>query len=361
MIHPMHEKYAKLLVNYCTQVGQGDKVSLNVQSLAMPMARALYREVLQAGGQPILHISYPEMTEDFLELAQDHHYQDASLELSEIRQIDAWIRVGAPHNSRALQEANKEKLNLMAKRLREVQNYRVQHTRWCGTLFPTEAGAQDAGMSLSAYEDFVYGAMFLFADDPVAKWQEIYDFQAKLIERLSKADEVHILAEGTDLKMRLKDRTWVNSDGKRNMPSGEVFSSPIEDSAQGYITFGIPSSVNGVEVENIFLRFDKGEVIEAKAEKGDDFLQAQLASDEGARYLGELGIGTNYHIQRPSKSILYDEKIGGTVHLALGQGYLDTGSNNHSAIHWDMICDLRQGGEIYLDGELFQRHGRFVN
>ncbi len=360
MIHPLHEKYAKLLVEYCTSVQAGENVSINVDTPAEPVARAVVREVLRAGGNPVLRMNYPEMMEDVLELAPDTYYDaEPSLALSEIKQIDAWIRVGAPLNSRALQNADKSKLSRLQKKNRPVQNIRVRETKWCGTLYPTPSGAQDAGMSLSEYERFVYGAMFLFDDDPVAKWREIHDFQAHLIEHLSKAKEVHIKAEGTDLKLNVGGRTWINSDGHKNMPSGEVFTGPIEDSANGHITYTVPSAVRGVEVENIRVTFENGKAVNAEAEKGDDLLQSQLDTDEGARYLGELGIGTNYNIQIPTKSILYDEKIGGTVHLALGQSYQETGGTNESAIHWDMICDLRKGGAIYLDGELFQEDGEF--
>ena len=360
MIHPIHEKYAKLLVEYCTSVQEGENVSVNVDTPAEPMARAVVREVLRAGGNPVLRMNYPEMTEDVLELAPESYYDaEPTLALSEIKQIDAFIRVGAPVNSRALQNADKSKLSRLQKKNRPVQNIRVRETKWCGTLYPTPSGAQDAGMSVSEYERFVYGAMFLFDDDPVAKWKEIHDFQAHLIERLSKAKEVHIKAEGTDLKLNVGGRTWVNSDGHKNMPSGEVFTGPIEDSANGHITYMVPSAVRGVEVENIRVTFQNGKAVKAEAEKGDDLLQSQLDTDEGARYLGELGIGTNYNIQTPTKSILYDEKIGGTVHLALGQSYQETGGTNESAIHWDMICDLRKGGAIYLDGELFQEDGTF--
>ncbi|MDZ7704954.1 MAG: aminopeptidase [Trueperaceae bacterium] len=360
MIHPLHEKYARLLVGYCTEVQPGDYVSINVDTLALPMARALYREVLEAEALPVLHLSYPEQSEDLVAFASDRYLSsEPELELTEIKQIDAYIRVRAPHNSRALQNVDKERFAALQKRNRPVQNIRVRDTRWCGTLYPTDSGAQDAGMSLGEYEQFVYNAMFLFDDDPVAKWKESEDLQAELIEHLSRAKTVRIVAEGTDLSLDVAGRSWVNSAGRKNMPSGEVFTGPHEASAQGVIRYTIPSAVNGVEVEGIELTFEDGKVVKAHADKGDDFLQAQLGTDEGARYLGELGIGTNSNIQRPTKSILYDEKIGGTVHLALGQSYQETGGTNESAVHWDMICDLRQGGAIYLDGELFQENGHF--
>jgi aminopeptidase len=361
MTHPILEKYAKLLVDYCTRVQAGDNVTLNLETPALPLARPLVREVLRAGGIPHLRLSYPELIEDVLEAAPESYYaSEPELELREIAMTQAWIRVGAPSNTRALQNADKRKLARLRQRQRPVQNHRVRHTRWVGTLYPTDAGAQDAGMSLSEYEAFVFGAMFLDRDDPVAEWQRVHAFQAALIERLEKADEVRITADGTDLHLSVEGRTWINSDGRRNLPSGEVFTSPLEESAEGVITFDVPSSVGGVEVSNVRLTFERGKVVAAEAEIGDDYLQAQLESDEGARYLGEIGIGTNVNIQRPTRSILFDEKMGGTVHLALGQSYAESGGKNESAIHWDMICDLRRGGAIHLDGELFQENGRFV-
>lgn len=361
MIHPLHERYAKLLVTYCTSVQPGENVLLNLESPALPLARPLVREVLRAGGIPHLRISYPELSADVLELATGSYLDgEPGLELAEIERVQAWIRVGAPSNTRGLEGADKTRLGQLQKRLRPVTSYRTQRTKWCGTLFPTASGAQEAGMSLDDYETFVYGAMFLFNDDPASRWLELHQTQAGLIDRLTQAQEVRILAEGTDLTLNVAGRTWVNSDGHRNMPSGEVFTSPRETSAEGTIRFDIPSAVHGTEVSGVELTFRSGEVVAARADKGNDLLEAQLKVDSGARFLGELGVGTNPLIQRPTGSILYDEKIGGTVHLALGQSYLETGGQNTSAIHWDLICDLRQGGSILLDGETFQENGQFV-
>ena len=360
MIHPLHEKWADLLVDYCISAEPGDNVLLNLDTPAQGLARALYRKVLSAGAFPHMRLSYPEQAFDTLTHASDSYFDaEPSLELSEIKQIQGFIRVRAPRNTKELQSADKSRYAALLKKNRPVQNIRVRDTKWVGSLYPSYALAQDAGMSLDEYEDFVYSSMFLYDDDPVARWKEVHERQAELIERLKDADEVRITAEGTDLTLSVKGRTWLNSDGHRNMPSGEVFTGPVESSAEGVITYQIPSAVGGVEVEDIRLKFSEGKVVEAHAEKGDDLLQAQLNTDEGARYLGEIGIGTNYNIQVPTKSILYDEKIGGTVHLALGQSYAESGGTNESAIHWDMICDLRQGGTIHLDGELFQENGEF--
>lgn len=359
-MHPLLERYAELLVGYCTDVQPGDNVLLNLESPALPLARPLVREVLKAGGIPHLRVSYPELTADILELAGEGFLDSTpELERAEIERVQAWIRVAAPSNTRGLEGSDKTKLGRLQTRLRPVSNVRLQHTKWCGTLFPTPAGAQEAGMSIDAYETFVYGAMFLFDNDPAGRWAELREMQAKLIARLREAREVRILADGTDLTLSVAGRTWVNSDGHRNMPSGEVFTGPLETSAEGTIRFTVPSTVHGTEVAGVELTFSGGQVVAARADKGDDLLQAQLGTDAGARFLGELGIGTNPHIQRPSGSILFDEKIGGTVHLALGQSYSETGGQNASAIHWDLICDLRRGGQLLLDGEVFQDNGLF--
>ncbi len=360
MIHPIHEKWAKLLVHYCCAVQPSENVAIHIDSLAEPIARSLYREILRANANPVLRMTYPEILEDTLECAPEAFLEsEAALELAEINHIQSWIRIRAPHNTKALDNADKTKFSKLLRKQRPVSNIRVNDTKWCLSNYPTAAGAQDAGMNLDNYEKFVYGAMFLFDDEPVKKWQEIHHFQEQVIGHLKDADLIRIVAEDTDLTLSVKDRIWKNSAGHHNMPSGEVFTGPIENSANGHICFQIPSSVNGAEVEQIRLVFKNGQVIEASAEKGNDMLQAQLNTDKGARFLGELGIGTNYNIQRPTKQILFDEKIGGTIHLALGQSYKDTGGLNDSAIHWDMICDLRQGGQMFVDGVLIQENGEF--
>jgi aminopeptidase len=215
-------------------------------------------------------------------------------------------------------------------------------------------------MGTRELEAFVERALFLDRDDPVAAWGELRDFQAGLISRLAPAHEIRIQAEGTDLTLDVSDRVWINSDGKRNMPSGEVFTGPHEHSAEGVIRFTIPTSPRGVVVEDVTLEFRAGRVVSAHAERGDAYLQATLETDQGARYLGELGIGTNFGIDRPIGAILFDEKIGGTVHLALGRSYPETGGTNESVVHWDLICDLREGGTLTADGDNILRDGRFT-
>lgn len=361
MIHPLLERYAELLTHYCTEVSPGEKVMLQVDTAALPLARALYRAVLAAGAEPFLRLGYPEQAADLLELADERLLKSAAdLQLHEMRAMDAYIRVVATENSRHLTGLDGVKQTRIEQRMHDVQRERIERTRWVGTLFPTPASAQEAGMSSDEYERFVFGSMFLFDEDPAERWRELGRRQQSLADRLGAADEVRIRAPGTDLRLSVKGRKWANSDGKRNMPSGEVFTGPIEDSAEGVIRFDVPSFVRGGLVEDVTLRFDRGRVVEATAVRGQRILDDQLAADSGARFLGELGIGTNPGITVPTMKTLFDEKILGTVHLALGSSYPETGGTNASAIHWDLICDLRGGGEVTLDGEVFQRDGVFV-
>jgi aminopeptidase len=231
---------------------------------------------------------------------------------------------------------------------------------WTLTLFPTDAYAQDADMDTEAYTDFVLRACKLDRDDPVAAWQELRVEQQRLIDWLHGKREVHMTGPDTDLKLSIEGRTWINSDGRRNFPSGEIFTGPVEDSVNGHIRFSFPVVTAGRQIEDIRLRFENGKVVDATAAKNEDYLIQTLDTDEGARYLGEFAFGTNFDIQQFTKNILFDEKIGGTVHMAVGRGYPESGSTNESAIHWDMICDLRQGGQVTVDGELFQKDGKFV-
>jgi aminopeptidase len=232
--------------------------------------------------------------------------------------------------------------------------------RWALTLFPTHAYASEAGMSLAAYEDFYYGACLADDADPVGAWARQSEETKRLADWIQGRSEVHVTGEGTDLRLGIEERTFIAADGKHNMPDGEFFTGPIEDSTEGVITFHLPATYAGREVAGVRFRFEGGRIVDASAEKGEEFLIEMLDTDDGARRLGELGIGTNYGITDGTGEILLDEKIGGTVHLAVGRSYPETGGVNESAIHWDMICDLRKGGELVVDGDPLQRDGQFV-
>jgi aminopeptidase len=353
-------RFADLLCGYCLEVERDQQVLVRSTTLAAPLLLELQRAILERGAWPLLRVELPGQAEGFYEHARDWQLDEApELAHLEARKVQATLGIQAPENTRALSGVDPERIQRAA-RARQPLREHMLRKRWCSTLWPTDAGAQQAGMSLRRFEAFVARALFLDQDDPVAAWGELSAFQDRLIERLRRADEIRIEAEGTDLRLRVKGRTWINSDGRRNMPSGEVFTGPHEGSATGTIHFDVPSSPAGVDVAGVTLRFADGEVVEARAERGDAYLQRALASDDGARRLGELGIGTNFGIDRPIGAILFDEKIGGTVHLALGRSYPETGGKNVSAIHWDLICDLRRGGRITADGEVVQENGRFV-
>jgi aminopeptidase len=359
-------KHADLLAAYCLDAQPGQRVQVSATTLALPLVEALHRELLAREARPVLRLEYPEQQDDFYRYASAEVLDSLhAADLADMEHTDATLRILTPQNTlqggNAGQGGDPERRTRYARAAAPLAQLRSQR-RWSLTLYPTEAGAQAAGLSLGQYQNFVARAMFLDLPDPVGGWVAVRERQASLIERLSVADVVRIKGPETDLTLSVRGRTWANSDGKRNMPSGEVFTGPLEDSAEGHIFYGLPTSVGGRLVSGIRLEFRAGKVVAASAEVGQDVLLASLETDPGARFLGELGIGTNYGIQTPSRNILFDEKIGGTVHLALGKSYPETGGLNASALHWDMICDLRgeNAGEIWLDGELFQSGGQFV-
>lgn len=346
------DAFATLLCDWCLDVRERDYVLVFTTTLAAPLVRALHRALIMRGAwAPGLRIAFPGLAEDFYELASDDLLDNfAPQDLAEMERIDAYLRIDAPENTRALAEIDPAALARAARARSPIQEVRLGK-RWCGTLWPTSALAQEAGMSDDDYAAFVERALFLDRPDPVAAWHELSDRQQRIVDRLMPAREIRIEADGTDLRLRVDSRTWINSDGRRNMPSGEVFTGPLEDSANGTIRFALPSNPRGASVEGVELTFENGKVTKATAERGQNYLDAALATDPGARFLGELGIGTNFGIDRATGSILLDEKIGGTVHLALGRSYPETGGTNVSALHWDLICDLRDGGRLTADGE----------
>jgi aminopeptidase len=352
--------FADLLAGYCLDVRPQQQVLVRSTSLAAPLLLELQRAILEREAWPLLRVELPGQTRSFYEHARDYHLDHfPPIAYEEARRVDATLGVQAPDDVRALAGIDPERL-ARANRARRPVREQMLKRRWCSTLWPTEASAAHAGMSLEDFESFVARALFLDRPDPVGAWGELRAFQDQLIARLSKATEIRLEAEGTDLSLRVKGRTWINSDGKRNMPSGEVFTGPHERSANGRVRFTIAASPAGVDVAGVELELRDGEVVSARAERGDDYLQRALQMDEGARRLGELGIGTNFGIDRPVGVILFDEKIGGTVHLALGRSYPETGGKNESALHWDLVCDLRRGGRLSADGESVMVDGRFT-
>jgi aminopeptidase len=351
--------FADLLTGYCLEPEHGDQVLVRSTSLAAPLLLELQRALLERGAWPLLRVELPGQTRGFYEHAQEWMLDDfPPLALTEAKKARRVLGVQAPDDVRALMGIAPERL-ARAQRARRPIREATMSRRWCSTLWPTPAAAEHAGMELDAFAGFVAQALFLDRPDPVAAWGELRDFQDELIGRLKGAAELRVEAEGTDLVLRTAKRTWVNSDGRRNMPSGEVFTGPHETSASGRIRFTVPSSPAGVQVSGVELELRDGEVVAASAAEGSDYLARALETDPGARRIGEIGIGTNFGITRPVGQTLFDEKLGGTVHLALGRSYPETGGRNESALHWDLICDLRDGGRLRADRRTIMEDGAF--
>jgi aminopeptidase len=366
MTDPRIEKLADVLVNYSVAVKPGDTVNVSGDALAAPLLRAVYARVLQAGGLPYLDISLPGMDELLYRYASDEQLQHVTgPEMLVLKTFDATIDVRAQENTKSLSNVDPARVALRSKGRAELLKVFMRRSasgefRWVVTLFPANAYAQDAEMSLSEYEDFVYGACMPDMDDPLGYWRRFSAWQQKIVDWFEGKERVHVIGPQTDLRLSVAGRTFINADGKNNMPSGEVFTGPVEDSAEGHVHFSYPAIYMGREVTGVRLWFEGGKVVRASAAKNEDFLLKTLDTDERSRYLGEFAIGTNKGITRFTRQILFDEKIGGSIHLALGAGYPETGSKNESAIHWDMIADMRDGGEIRVDDELLYKDGEFA-
>ena len=362
------ERLARVLVEYSLEIQPGQFVAFNGTPLAAPLMLALTEQVLTAGAHPVPAMQLPGVDELVLKLGSDEQVTYISPPQRVIyEQADAIVQIISEPNTRRLSGVDPARQRLAAEArgslLQQLMNRSAAgEMNWCVTLFPTEAHAQDANMSLRELEDFVYRACYVSDpdDDPVARWQEASREQARLIDWLAGKKEVHITGPDTDLRLSVEGRTWMNADGKRNFPDGEIFTAPVEDSVEGTIRYSFPAIHGGREVEDVRLWFEGGKVVKATAGRNKEFLQQMLQSDEGAVRIGEFAFGTNFGIDRFTRNILFDEKIGGTIHIALGAGYPETGSKNESAIHWDMICDLREGGQVTVDGEPFLKDGKFV-
>ncbi len=368
MHDPRLDKLAEVLVNYSVAVKPGDLVRIAGSTVAEPLAVALYREVVRAGGHPLVRLVPDECQEAFLRLASDDQLAFVNpVALHELETVDASIGIWGERNTRSLTGVDPARQALAGrgrKPLLEAQLRRGADgsLRWVGTEYPTHAGAQEAEMSLSDYADFVFRAGMLDKPDPAAAWREVRDRQQRACDTLNGGREIRFTtSQGTDLTLGVEGRRWINCDGRNNFPDGEVFTGPLEDATRGVVVFSFPAIRQGREVDGIRLEFRDGRVVDASARKGEEFLIQMLDQDAGARILGELAIGTNYSITRYMRNTLFDEKIGGTFHIALGAAYPETGGKNESALHWDLVCDLREGGRIELDGRTLSENGRFLD
>lgn len=357
---------AQILVQYSTRVREGDVCVIQSTTAAEVLVQAVYEEVLRAGGLPVMQLTTEGAAAAFFDLASEAQL-DWVAPTSEwaANNADVRIAVMADENARALSQSDPKK-QARAQRARKglmetsMRRSAEGEYRWALTLFPTHAYAAEAGMSLREYEDFYYAACLATDGEPVTAWQRQSDEVKRLTEWAQGKEEVRITGPGTDITLGVAGRTWIPCAGEHNMPDGEFFTGPVEDSVNGEIAFSFPASYGGREVAGVRFRFADGKVVDASADRGEAFLIEMLDTDDGSRILGELGIGTNYGIATGTKEILLDEKIGGTVHMAIGMSYPETGGVNSSAVHWDMVCDLRQGGAIVVDGVELQRDGRFL-
>lgn len=359
-------RLADVLVDYSTAVQPGDKVAIRGLPVAAPLLEALYERVLERGGLPVLLLDLPGLDELFMRRASDAQLDFVPPVLQQVYEtFDVVLSVLAQENTRGMsgvdparQQRRRTALGGLTQRF--MQRAADGDLRWSLTLYPTNALAQDAEMSLREYEDFVYGACHVDVEDPVAHWRGVKTEQDRLVDWLKGKRDIVVRGPNADLRLSVADRVFINCCGDKNMPDGEVFTGPVEDSVNGWVRFTYPVVAYGREVDGVEIHFEDGKAVKATATKNEDFLRNTLATDPGASYLGEFAIATNFGIQRFTKNILFDEKIGGTIHMAFGNGYPETGSVNRSALHWDMICDMRDGSEILVDGEVIYRNGEFL-
>ena len=366
MFDARFDKMAQVIVNYSIEVKPGQIVYVwSTGFEAQPLLLSLYREILKAGGNAYLRADVPGASEIFYQYARGAQLDFVSpVDRISVEQFDAYIRIGSETNTRRLSNADADAVVRQQTAQRPILNKRMELSaegryNWCVTRFPTEAYAMDAEMSLAEYTEFVFSACLLNDPDPIASWKRMGQVQQRYVDFLKGKRQLKVQGPNVDLTMSIDGRVFLNSQGKRNFPDGEIFTGPVEDSVNGWIRYSYPAIYNGREVSGVQLWFENGRVVKASAEKNEEFLLKVLDTDTGARTLGEFAIGTNYGIAKFSRDILFDEKIGGTIHMAVGSGYPDTGAKNKSAIHWDMIAGMQEGS-ISADGVEFFRGGKFI-
>jgi aminopeptidase len=365
MADPRVTKLAQVLVNYSLALKPGESLFLNTTPVAHELNLAVYKEAILAGAHVLAQNRIPGAQELFFKHASDEQLEYISPVFRHIvENFEANLQIGADHNTRELSGIDPARQGAVRKAQSKLFNRMLDRMgagelKWCYTIFPTNASAQEADMSLSEYQEFVYGAGLLDLDDPVSAWKEEAARQQKLIDWLAGKEEVSLVGKDIDLRFSIMNRGFQGAAGKENFPDGEIYTSPVESSINGWVRFSYPAIFGGREVVDIELWFEEGKIVKETAVKGQELLTSLLDTDEGSRYLGEWGIGTNYGIQRFTKNMLFDEKMGGTIHLAVGTGFPEVGSENKSGLHWDMLCDMADS-EILVDGELFYKDGKFA-
>ncbi len=365
MPDPRVTKLARVLVQYSTAIQKGQQVLIRTNPAANELTLAVYEEVVKAGGHPFVLNEVPGTEEVFYKFATDEQLDYVSPVVKMvIETYDALIHIWADENTRSLSGVDPERMARSRKAQSAISQVFLKRAaegkfNWVLTVFPNNAMAQEADMSLRDYQEFVYGAGLLHEDDPVSLWRAEGLKQQKLIQWLKGHDKVSLKGSNVDISLSIKERSFIECSGRANFPDGEIFTGPVEESVNGWIRFKYPAIFSGQEVTDIELWFENGKVVKEKASKNQELLSKTLNTDAGSRFLGEWGIGTNYGIQRFTKNMLFDEKIGGTIHFAVGSGYPESGSKNESGLHWDMLCDMVES-EITVDGDLFYKNGKTV-
>lgn len=359
-------RLAELLVNYSTDVKAGDKVSIKAEDVALPFIIEVAKAAIKKGALVDYSVTVPEVEEAILKLGDEKQLSMPNNDYGQaVKESNVWITAWGSKNSRA--RSNVSPQLLQKRRIANSDERKIYvdrcasgALRWCGTQFPTNAEAQEAQMSLEEYEEFVYKAGMLDRENPIEEWRKVEMRQEKWVKYLDTKKQLHIISEGTDITVGIDGRKWINCCGKENFPDGEIFTSPEENKIDGVISFSYPAIYSGRIVEGVKLEVVEGKIVKASATKGEEFLKACMETDEGAKYFGEVAIGTNYNITKFTRNILFDEKIGGTIHMAIGCAMPEAGGKNISSIHWDMICGMQKGGKIFADGQLFYEDGKFI-
>lgn len=347
-------KLANILVNHSLEVKEGERVLINGPVEASPLIKEIYRNVLQSGGVPITDISIQGLQKIFFEESNEKQLSDIEIYEMVYKKVDALIAINAPVNTKELSNIDPKKMQIYQKSFQPIMEYMMKgNVKWVGSIFPTNSLAQDAEMSLEDYEDFVFSATNI-------DYTQLKKMMDNTVKYFNQAKKVRIVGNETDITVDIEGRKALVSEGKHNVPDGEFFFTPNHLLTEGIIYYEWPATIFGREVQGIRLTFEKGKIVKYSAEKGENFLEQIMNMDSGSRYLGELGVGTNPNITKPTKNILFDEKIGGSVHLAIGNAYEAAGKGNVSAIHWDMVKNLKDNGEIYLDNKLAFKNGTWL-
>lgn len=363
------QKFAQIIVDYSTRVQPGERVAITGTTEALPVVRELYRTVLQRGAYPHLLIDLDDWEEILFANASDETLSFTPLfHKMAFEEFDVLIKLRSEANTRALTSVDPARQNRYQRVLGGLIKSQFERgasgkLRWMSTQAPTHAYAMEAEMGFEEYQDYFYRGCYADPQtaDPVAKWREVQASQQRYIDIIQGHDQVHLCGPNVDLKLSIQGRKWNNACGEHNLPDGEIYTGPVEDSVNGWVRFSYPAVYLGQVVSGVKFTFENGKVVNATAEHNQDYMLSVLNTDAGARYVGEFAIGLNYQMNRSTKSILLDEKIGGSFHMAVGAGYPETGSVNKSAVHWDMICDMKHDAEIVADGEVIYRNGEFVD